>query len=926
MKHPLRLFILTMSLFFLLHAVPSTDELKRAVEKNPELLNTPQAQAEMKKRGITDEDVQNKLNESKKHTGEETNVAQGFVQNDILENNESNTANELNFSKEADTSKDTAKRLNPFAFQTNEELRLELKKKKPLLSTKKLSRYSEKFYTNENIIDSSSFPTPSEYILSSGDELSIYIYGDRDTEHNLIINAQGSIEIPYIGPVKVGGLAFKDAKQHLEKVLKNHFKMSEFTININKYSTIQVTLIGDVKHPGLYNLSSFSTLKELFTASKGFSKTSSVREIQIQRDGKIIENADFYDLLFQGKTFSSTLLKHGDTVIVKRAQTLASVDGFINNSAIFELTNNETLYDLIEYAGGLKADGSKLNIKLKRFSQNEKIESFDLTLAQAKKFLVKNGDSVVIYPLDDSYKANVNIYGNVIRAGSYPIAQASTLNELLQNAVSQGRKNFFLPETFFEYALIKRYSDSLHYETKTFNINDILENKEHITILPHDEIYIFSHNDIFSSKYITTKGDILLNPGKLRYYPGMTLADAVYASGVDSVVEDRIKVTTFNTPDLMPKTHFYSLKKEGNIELSAYDEIEVLDYYDTHFLEPVSISGEVINPTVAYYEKGMSVASLIKIAGGLSQKAYRSTIEIVRYYVDKDETRRREILKIDTKEQNYADIALEPYDEVIIFKIPQWSESKTVELRGEVKFPGKYTIQTGERLSSIIERAGGFTERAFIEGAVFTRESIRKKQVDQYNRSLAEIKRQLAIYNAMPANARRAPTSAQGTDKLNEVIEEAKKYEPVGRISIKIDDNLEKLASSEYDLALEDGDVLAVPSHIDTVSIFGEVFNPSSFVYRSANDTDDYINLASGYTRAADENRAYVIHADGTSKPARSGWWIFSSSVEIVRGDTIVVPIYIQEYNQLELWDNVAKIMSSFAITAATLNTLGVIN
>jgi len=916
-----------------LNAAPNTDELKRTIQKNPELLNTPQAQAEMQKRGISDEDVQKKLQESKKHTGEETNVAQKFTENQILENNETNTTKDFNTTKEINstdevnaTLEEYAKRLNPFEFQTNEDLRIELKKKKPILSTKKLSRYSKKFYTNENIIDSSSLPTPPEYILSSGDELSIYIYGDRDTLHNLTINSQGSIDVPYIGPIKIGGMAFKDAKEHLTKVLKRHFKMSEFTININKYSTIQVTLIGDVKHPGLYNLSSFSTLKELFIASKGFSDTTSVRDIQIKRDGKIIESADFYDLLFEGKEFSTKLLKHGDTVIVKRAEILASVDGYANNSAIFELKKEETLYDLLEYAGGLKADASKLNIKLKRYNNNQTIESYDLTLEQAKVFKVQNGDSVVIYPLDESYKANVNIYGNVIRAGSYPIAQKRTLNELLTNAIAQGRKKFFLPETFFEYALIKRYSDSLHYETKSFNINDVLENKESITLHPHDEIFIFSHNDIFSSKFVTTQGEILLNPGKLRYYTGMTLADAVYASGVDSIIEDRVKVTTFNTPDLMPQTHFYSLKKEGDIKLSAYDEIEVLDYYDTHFLEPVSISGEVINPTIAYYEKGMSVESLINIAGGLSPKAYKSNIEIVRYYIDKDEMRKREILKIDTKEQNYADIALEPYDEVIIFKVPQWSESKTVELRGEVKFPGKYTIQTGERLSSIIERAGGFTDRAFIEGAVFTRESIRQKQIEQYNRSLAEIKRQLAIYNAMPANARRAPAGAQGADKLNEVIEEAKKYEPVGRISIQIDENLEKLANSEYDLTLEDGDLLAIPSDIDTVSIFGEVFNPSSFVYRNAYDTADYIKLASGYTRAADESRAYVIHADGTSEPARSGWWLFSSSIEIARGDTIVVPIYIQEYDQLQLWDSVSKIMTSFAITAATLNTLGVLD
>jgi len=914
-------FVVTL-LYSSLYAVPNVEELKRAVKENPELLDSPQAQAEMKKRGITDEDVRKKLLEGEE-AGEETSVADKFVDNDIEETFENKETNTVKID-DANTA-ELAERLNPFVFNTNKKLRVELQKKKFLLTEKKLSRYSKKFYTNKNIIDSASLPTPDDYLISAGDELNIYIYGDRDTVYNPTVSSDGSIELPYIGPVKIGGMEYAQAKKHLQEMLKNHFHNSDFSININKYSTIQVTLIGDVAHPGLYNLSSFSTVKDVLIASKGLNETTSVRNILIKRDGKTVENLDFYDLLFEGKKFGTKLLKHGDIVVVKQADTLVSIDGYVNNSAIFELKNRETLYDLLKYAGGMKADASKLNIKIKRYNDNSKIETFEVTLKDAKKFKLQNGDSVIVYPLDYSSRANVNIYGNVIRPGSYPITSEKTLNKLLELATKDGRKKFFLPETYFDYAVIKRYGSSLNYEAISFNINDLLTGKESVKIFPQDEIYIFSQNDIFSSRYVTTKGEILLNPGKLQYYAGMTLADAIHASGVDSITEDRVKVTSFDTEDLMPKTSFYSLKTQGDIKLSPYDEIEVLDYYDTHFLKPVSISGEVINPSIVYYEKDMNLETLIKMAGGLTQKAYRSNIEIVRYYVDKEEVRKRKILKMDTKKTKYSEITLEPYDEVMIFKIPKWNENQTIELKGEVKFPGKYTIEPGERLSSVFKRAGGFTKEAFIDGAVFTRESIKQKQIDQYNRSLAKIKRQLAIYNAMPANSKKSSATSGTADRLNEVMEEAKKYQPIGRISIKLDENLSELEKSEYNLALQDKDVITIPSHIDTVSIFGEVFNPTSFVYRNSLDTADYVKLASGYTRAADESRAYIIHADGTSEPAHSGWWIFSSSLEVESGDTIVVPIYIQEYNQLELWDSVSRIMASFAITAATLNTLGVI-
>ncbi len=921
----LRILFSLSILLLTLHAIPNVEELKQQIKANPELLNTPQAQAEMKKRGITSEDIKAKLNEMQTQDANVA-IAPKLIQNSINEIISDENATNPEIISTADINEtELEKRLNPFTFNTNKELRVELNKKHSNLIQNKLSRYSMKFYTNKNMIDSSSLPTPDDYILTAGDELNIYIYGDRDQVYNPTINSDGTIELPYIGPMKIGGMTYLEVKKHLTENLKNHFKMSEFNININKYSTIQVTLIGDVAHPGLYNVSSFSTVKDVLIASKGVNPTSSVRDILIKRDGKTLEHLDFYDLLFEGKRFSTKLLKHGDVIVVNQAKKLASVDGYINNSAIFELKDSEKLSDLLHYAGGMKANASQFNIKVDRFSSNTKIETFELSFNEAKNFSVENGDRVYVYPLDFSAQHNINIYGNVIRPGSYTLPTDQTLNTLLHEAVKKGAKKFFLPQTYFEYGVIKRYSDKLKYEIKSFNLAHILDGTQTLKLKPQDELFIFSQNDIFSSKYITTKGDILLHPGKLQYFEGMTLLDAVHASGVDSFTEDKVRVTTFNTPNLMPQTKFYSLKTQGDTKLSAYDEIEVLDYYDTHALKPISISGEVLNPTIAYYEDEMSVQKLIEIAGGLTPKAYTSAIEIVRYYLDEHETRRRDVLHIDTKLHTYADIKLQPYDEVIIFKIPKWNEAWSIQLKGEVRFPGKYTIEAGEKLSSVLERAGGFTKEAFIEGAVFTRESIRKNQIDQYNKSLAKIKRQLAIYNAMPANSKKTASVADASGALDAVILEAEKYQPVGRLTVKLDENLTLLEESTYDLVLQDKDSLTIPGKIDTVSIFGEVFTPSSFVYDPNMDSQKYIELASGYTRAADESKAYVIHADGTSEPAVSGWWIFGSNLEIKSGDTIVVPIYIQEYNQLELWDSISRILASFAITAATLNTLGVI-
>ncbi|NPA58952.1 MAG: hypothetical protein GXO30_00585 [Epsilonproteobacteria bacterium] len=913
------LYRIVLFLFFsitLAYAEPSLAQVKQAVAQNPALLESPQAKAMMKQKGVSVAEVKQKLAEgsdAKSVSDTTTQDAENSIDTTFQETTEVNT----------DLKNNTlAKRVNPFSYKTNAQIREELTSKQQKLDTKKLSRYSMSFYANKNKIDVSSLPTPDNYMVSTGDIISIHVYGDRDKSYSLEVKNDRTVELDFIGPVSVGGMSFREVRKTLKAELQAHYQMSEFSIKIAKYTTIQVTLVGDVKFPGIYNLSSFATVKDLLITAKGVRKSASVRDIVIRRNGRSIAHLDFYELLFKGNRFGTKLLKQGDIVIIKKAKKLVAIDGYVKNAAYFELKDNETLYTLVKYAGGMKPNGSKLNIKVNRYSNNSKSETFKLSLREAKRFSMKDGDRVYVYPLDFTANTSISMYGNIIRPGSYRLNKSKTLSGLFKETLKSGFKSFFLPQTYFEYGVLKRYNDDLTYTSKSFNLAKVINGEEVVRLKPSDEIFIFSKNDIFTNSYVITKGSSLVKGGKLQYFRGMTIKDAINASGIDGVVDDKIKVTTYATKDFMPQTKFYSLKDESDVELNPYDEVEVYDYYAKHILEPVSIKGEVVKPTEVFYEDGMTLKRLLDIAGGFSKKAYLKKVEIVRYYIDKEQNRQRKILQLDISNKKLNTIVLKPYDEVNVFTIPNWGERKTVTLKGEVKFPGIYNIRKGEKLSSLIKRAGGFTEEAFIEGTVFTRDSVRKNQIEQYNRALAKIKRELAIYNAMPANARKASAMAQSSGALNEVILEAKKYQPIGRVSISLDKNITKIQESEYNLVLKDKDSITIPTKIDTITVFGEVFNPTSFVYNSTYTVDDYIKLASGLGRAADASHIYVIHADGRSEPASQGW--FGTSAKIQKGDTIVVPMYIKEYNAIEIWDSVAKILSSFAVTAAALDTLGV--
>ena len=906
-------FILLTTLFTLgLLAAPNIRDLKAAVAKDPSLLNTPQAKALMKEKGVSVNDVKSRLEKNNELTAEV--VDENNIENKIITEDTEDT--------EDTQKKKISKRLNPFSYKTSKELRKELNQKKELLVKNKLSRYSDAYYANQNIIDSASLPTPDDYILSSGDIIDLYIYGDRDAKQILKIQNDGSVELEFIGPVTIGSMSYKDAKKHLKRKLKHHFKNSSFKIVVSKYSSIQVTLIGDVKYPGIYNLSSFSSAKDLLIASKGIRPSASVRDIVIKRGGKIVANLDSYELFFNGENIGTTLLKHGDIVIVKKADKLVSIDGFVNHSAIYELTKDENLDAIIEYAGGMQANASKHYIKVQRYNENSTFKTFNISYKEAKDFKVENGDKVYIYAIDISSDKNINVYGNVIRAGSYGIKESASLSNFFKINIKHGLKEFFLPETYFAYGTIKRYGKSLNYETISFNVKEVINGIKDIKIYPKDELYIFNKNDLYSSSYVTTKGTILVHSGKLSYFDGMTIKDAVNASGIDGIIDDKIRVTTLNTPNRMPKTSFYSYKKDSELILSPYDEIELYDYYETHLLEPISIKGEVINPTTVFYEKGMRLKDLFSACGGFTQKAYLNKLEIVRYFVNADNSRESEIIYLNLENIKNATYELNAYDEVTIYKIPNWNDKKVVTLKGEVKFPGTYTVKSGEKLSSVIERAGGFTDEAFVNGTVFTRESIKENQLAQYNASLAKIKRELSLLNAMPANAKNATVGASSVSSLNDVILEAKKYQPIGRVSIVLENNLESFKNSQYDLILKNKDTITIPDQIDTVTVFGEVFNPTSFVFREGKSAEFYIELASGLSRSADDSNIYVIHADGTSEPLSNGF--FSSEVIVSKGDTIVVPIYVKEINNIDLWDSVARVVSSFAITAAAFNTLGV--
>jgi polysaccharide export outer membrane protein len=278
-----------------------------------------------------------------------------------------------------------------------------------------------------------------------------------------------------------------------------------------------------------------------------------------------------------------------------------------------------------------------------------------------------------------------------------------------------------------------------------------------------------------------------------------------------------------------------------------------------------------------------------------------------------------------------ANLPLKPYDVLVIKPTPLWEEPGSIVLAGQVRFPGKYPIHQGETLRSALQRAGGFTDIAFPEGAVFIRLELKKREKEQlelltnrFQSDLSALSLQALATSAATTNSSAGGGGAtQGIVVGQELLEQMRNTKPVGRLVIDVDESLKGPPGGHGDVLLRDGDMLAIPRKTQEITIMGEVQSPSSHIYDTGLTRDDYIAKSGGITQKADRKRIYVVRANGNVvSGGRKGWFRRSQSIEMRPGDTIVVPIDAERVRALPLWTAVTTIIYNIAIAVLALRTI----
>ena len=763
-------------------------------------------------------------------------------------------------------------------------------------------------------------PVSSDYILGPGDTLKINLYGKESRELELELDAEGKIYFPDLGPLELAGLTFSEVKKTLSAEVSSRMIGMKASISMGELKSIRVFVLGEAYVPGSYVISSLSTITNALVLSGGISETGSLRNIQLKRQGKLVQTLDLYELLLNGDTSDDVSLRSGDVVFIPPVGSTAGVDGEVRRPAIYEFTAGETLGDLLKFAGGLKPTAYPKKSTLERI--NDVDQKTVLNLSAEPRALASNtaqaGDILRIPSVLEKVERTIALRGHVYRPGIQSWQEGMRLTDVI-SSVDQLR-----PGADMRYGLIKRYLPPQQtLKVLSFRLDEAFANPSsdhNVKLQSKDEILVFGlypRDQKLSPEYngMDREPDSetdFFDP-RLGSHSSMTQSSERVESTMLLETDREHSRTTFTVTEYEKEAAYWGrvwVIDEILQELRAQSEIGKPS-------KELRITGPVRYPGYFPLVEGMTVEDLIYAAGGLTEKAYKLSAEVNRTDFDSNQNRLQARYDIDLTQASGRDFEFRSRDVLQIRTIPEWVENHYVELKGEVRFPGVYPIHKDDSLRDVLERAGGVTEYAYVPGAVFTRVELKEQQ----ERRLEEMQRRLAEDIAKAQLVEKDASRRSGDiGKAQELLSKLQQTPALGRLVIDLDKVLAD--NSEYHIPLQNGDALSVPSRKNSVTIIGEVQLPISQVFEPVLDYRDYIDRSGGTTDKADEDRIYVIKANGGVQLPEEGHWFASNDVRIDPGDTIVVPLDSDKLDQIVLWRDVSQIFYQIALGAAAVGSL----
>lgn len=752
-------------------------------------------------------------------------------------------------------------------------------------------------------------PAGPDYVVGPGDGLSIELWGGVSARLQRTVDREGRVALPEAGTVQVSGRTLGDVQHLVQSVLRNQYRDEEADVSLARIRTVRVYVTGDVMRPGAYDVSSLSTpLNAVFLAG-GPTSQGSLRTILHKRGSTLVQQVDVYDLLLHGVRSDLQGLEPGDTVFVPPLATEVTVEGMVRRPAIYELNGEKNLAEVLELAGGVLPSGTLRHVDVERLQAHESRTMLRLDIPEnnneeavnkaLEDFSVQDGDKIKISPIIPYADKTVYLDGHVFRPGKYAYRDGMKVTDLIKSY------NDLLPEPSKVHAEIIRLDQQDHTPSViAFNLANALEGKDQDPVLkPFDTVRVFGRFDFEDTPVITVTGEVR-DPGDHMTNGATRLRDAIYLAGGATADAQLNDAQVFRkTSDGQLQVLSVNLKNalagddKDNILLEPKDR--VLVHRDLAKLDPatVTIQGRVARPGKYPLGEDMTAAELVRTAGGFKRGAYTETADLTRYSVQDgkkvvgDQTTVR--IADAMAGQPDTDVRLHDGDVLSIGTVAGWNDlGATIKLDGEVVHPGTYGIREGERLSSVIERAGGLLPDAYPYGAIFQRDQV--KEIESKNREhmIRDIQDQGSGLHQVPENDPDEKVAKEAAlQQWQQALEDIQNTPPAGRMVIHISSNMKRWVNTSSDVQVRAGDQLFIPKKPGTVMVDGSVYNPTAITFRSGKNTGWYLRQAGGPTNMANKKGIFVIRADGSVIAGSGG--LFSGGTEnaaLQPGDMVVVP------------------------------------
>ena len=622
------------------------------------------------------------------------------------------------------------------------------------------------------------------------------------------------MNITNLGPVYLNNMTIKDARQLLKQELGKIYADSanNIQVTLGNIRTIQVNVMGEVRAPGTYALSSLSTVFHALYASGGVSDIGSLRNVKVARGGKTIARLDVYEYIMKGQIQDDIRLQDGDVVIVPTYDELVKITGKVKRPMFYEMKNGESAATLLKYAGGFSSDAYKKSIRVLRKDGKEfSVKTVNDTDYSA--FKLTDGDVVTVDSILNRFNNRLEVKGAVYHPGVFELSGSlNTVRQLVEKA------DGLLGDAFTGRAVLYRERENLTKEVLPVDIEGILKG---------------------------TSPDIALQKNDILYIPSI---------------------------------------------------------HDLQDMGKVTISGEVNKPGSYTYADHMSLEDLVITAGGLKESASLVRVDVSRRIRDPKGTTEPDVigqnfsfgLKDGFVVDGEAGFELQPYDQVFVRRSPSYNEQVNVTVDGEVLYRGEYTLSTkSERLSSLIQRAGGVSRYAYVRGAKLRRVA-NEEELRRMEDVVKMVRREIGETLATSLGLKVDSTFTVGIDL------EAALANPGG----------------DADLVLREGDVLTVPEYNNTVKVNGAVMMPNTVSYAKGKSVKYYLGQAGGYSANAKKSQKFIIYMNGQVAEVKG-----SGKKQIEPGCEIVVPNKTKKFNFATVVSN-ATSFASLATMLASLATM----